>query len=381
MFALLITLSWMVAAQQRRVLYPADKAKLVISASPKYDPGVHDWTGMFGAAVESHLGMPMSNAVYTPNDNPASPYDSEGITTWDDGYPAPQDLGDYHAWWDPRDGIARHPVLIVEDMEIGYAKYVDFVLPNCERLLAKFREYDAPIIWTNWVRRAEDGNWGALDRFYGPEGTSNEENPMFIYGKEGTDTLPRLAPLNDDEYSRTIRSLHLSKFADLDQNGRLILYNMLKNWGVDTIVLTGAWTDDCILATVYDAVDKYDFDVILVEDAVATTTLQHGNALKISRAGLCIVTTTQDVLSLLDQSFGDEQAGYLVMPPAYRARTSLFARITAHRTHAVLSIQAAVGLTLVCSLLSAALVAGFYRRRRFGAAEKTVTYHTVAHEA
>jgi len=155
---------------------------------------------------------------------------------------------------------------------------VDYVLPNVAKLLAKFRAAEAPVVWTNWVRTPGDGHYGALDRFYGPEGTTNAENPMYVYGKDATDTLPSLAPLNDDEYSRTIRSLHLSKFADRDARGELILYPLLKSWGVDTVVLTGAWTDDCILATVYDAVDKYDLDVVLVQDAVATATRNHGNS-------------------------------------------------------------------------------------------------------
>ena len=96
-----------------------------------------------------------------------------------------------------------------------------------------------------------------------------------------------------------IESNHLSKFADLDGSGREILYPMLKApppppsgsplllpsssppspfplsltprsvlapsvpapdppqaWGVDTIVLLGSWTDDCIAATAFDAVDR-----------------------------------------------------------------------------------------------------------------------------
>lgn len=114
-------------SRERRILYSASKEKLVISASPALDPGVRDYTHKFGDAVISHKGLKMSNAFYVPNDDPPSPYDGEGITTWDDAYPAPAMLGDYRAWWNPRDGIPRHPVLIIEDMEIGYAKYVNYV--------------------------------------------------------------------------------------------------------------------------------------------------------------------------------------------------------------------------------------------------------------
>lgn len=37
---------------------------------------------------------------------------------------------------------------------------------------------------------------------------------------------------------------------------------MLKAWGVDTVVLVGAWTDDCIAATAFDAVDRYGLDMV-----------------------------------------------------------------------------------------------------------------------
>lgn len=115
------------ASRARRILYSASEDKLVINASPDFDPGVHDYTHKFGDAIKSHKGLKMSNAFYMPNDDPPTPYDGEGITTWDDAHPAPDPLGDYRAWWNPRDGIPRHPVLIIEDMEIGYAKYVDYV--------------------------------------------------------------------------------------------------------------------------------------------------------------------------------------------------------------------------------------------------------------
>lgn len=220
------------------------------------------------------------------------------------------------------------------------------------------------------MRRADDNLYGALDRFYGPEGTTNEENPMFVYGTKATDTLTALLPINDDEFTRTIRSLHLSKFADLDENGKLILFNLLKSWGVDTVVLTGAWTDDCILATVYDAVDKYDLDVIMVEDGVATSTRQHGNALKISRAGLCYVATTQDVLDLLDESFNTTRGTttpYFNIDPKYVSReksTSFFSRTYPTKKSDINANTLLVFATgFITCFVPAMLVAAYFHRK------------------
>ena len=72
-----------------------------------------------------------------------------------------------------------------------------------------------------------------------------------------------------------IISYHLSKFADYDEEGREILFPMLEAWGVNTIVLCGAWTDSCLCTTVFDAIDKYGYDVILVNNGCASATV-HG---------------------------------------------------------------------------------------------------------
>lgn len=285
-----------------------EQQSVLISASAKFDPGTKDSTGQFAGLLAAHRGEAMSNVEYVPNDDPKSPYDGKGIPTYDDAHPAPDPLGDYSSYWHLRDGVKRKPVLIVEDMEGGYFEYVDYVIPRSVKILSKFRELGLPVIWTNWVRKAGDGYYGALDRFYGPQGIDNEENPCYIYGETGPETVGALAPQSLDEFSRTIMSLHLSKFADLDDRGRHILYPLLKKWGVDTVIIIGAWTDDCVLATAYDAVDKYGFDTVLVEDAVATSTLAQGSALDIAGAGLANVVKADELVSILDD-------GVFSMPP------------------------------------------------------------------
>ena len=66
------------------------------------------------------------------------------------------------------------------------------------------------------------------------------------YMPEGTETMESLKPITDDEKSLSIKSMHLSKFADKYADGTDILYPMLRKWGVDTVVVIGAWTEDCI---------------------------------------------------------------------------------------------------------------------------------------
>jgi len=83
-------------------------------------------------------------------------------------------------------------------------------------------------------------------------------------------------------------SIHLSKFADYDDQGREIVFPMLEAWGVNTIVLCGAWTDDCLATTVFDAVDKYGYDVILVNDGCATATIHGGKMMEVMYAAVAL---------------------------------------------------------------------------------------------
>jgi nicotinamidase-related amidase len=85
---------------------------------------------------------------------------------------------------------------------------------------------------------------------------------MYVYGAGAADTVAELAPLSAVEEGRTIKSIHLSKFADRDANGTEILDPMLQGWGVDTVVVVGSWTEDCVLATAFDGSDRHGYDMV-----------------------------------------------------------------------------------------------------------------------
>jgi len=275
-------------------------ARAQLVASARFDPGTRDFTGLFAAAVAAHGDEAMTNVEYVANDFPKTVFDQEGIPQFDDAFEAPDPLALYDVAWNLTDGVARHPVLVVEDMELGYDEYVRYVLPHSLRILEAFRERKWPVVWTNWMRRADDGYYGSVDRYYGPRGIANEENPMYIYGEDATGTVGSLKAKSPPELRRTIQSLHLSKFADLDNDGQPILYPLLKSWGVDTLVIIGAWTEDCVLATVYDAADKFGFDVVLVSDAVATASDLNGAAIRVAKGTLVNLLNTTELLHDLD---------------------------------------------------------------------------------
>lgn len=257
-----------------------------IFPSGKHDPGLRDLFGCAAQERDRQGGEKMRNVIVHSND--------KGIVTsaYPDTYPCADTLFEISAYYKIEER-KRNYVLVIEDMENGYGKYINHCIPQVKALINLFRKLKLPIVWTNWSRQPGDGHDGALDRYYGPQGIKDEMNPCYTYGENCTGTVDELAPITDDEKSCSIASLHLSKFADLDENGREILFPMLEAWGVNTIVLTGAWTDDCMTATGFDATDKYGYDVILVTDAVATATI-NGDIGSDVLGGSCTLNMTSE---------------------------------------------------------------------------------------
>jgi len=197
--------------------------------------------------------------------------------------------------------IKRNYVLVIEDMEKAYAKYVNHCIPQVKSLIQVFREQKLPIVWTNWARRSDDGLYNAVDRFYGCQGVTKKANLAYVYGEDAADTVDELAPQGEDEMSRSIVSMHLSKFADLDEEGREILFPMLEAWGTNTIVLCGAWLDSCLVTTIFDAVDKYGYDVILVNNGSATASLYGGNMMEALYAACCCNLSSEQIIEHLEK--------------------------------------------------------------------------------
>jgi nicotinamidase-related amidase len=92
---------------------------------------------------------------------------------------------------------------------------------------------------------------------------------FFIKGDEGSDIHDAVAhfegePIVYKHYPNSFRETNLLE--------------MLKEWGVERIVITGMMTHMCVDATARAAVDL-GFKIIIAEDACATRDLKHGDTL------------------------------------------------------------------------------------------------------
>jgi nicotinamidase-related amidase len=231
------------------------------------------------------------------------------------GGPHGQPLSFWAAW-----NLADRPrriALLLDDCQEEYRPYAEGILPNLIKLVKAFRTAQAQedgvcITWSAWTRTFDDGISNAMDRWYGPKGLrpDNPENAVYVFtGADGMKPLAEIAP-TDQEVSDGwfYHGKHLDMFWNFTADGKSYLDEKLKAIGIDTIVIAGLWTDECILSTAY-AGSSRGYDVVLVGDAVATATANQQQALTIANSTVAKVLSTNDVIHYMEQDFVSGEPG------------------------------------------------------------------------
>lgn len=211
----------------------------------------------------------------------------------------------------------RRIALLLDDCQEEYRPYAGGILPNMSALVNTFRQTQLKsdgvrIMWSAWTRTFDDGISNAMDRWYGPKGLRPEdpENAVYVFtGAPGMKPLAEIAP-TDQEVSDGwfYHGKHLDMFWNFDENGNSYLDKKLKEVGIDTIVLVGLWTDECILSTAY-AGNSRGYDVVVVSDAVATATENQEIALKVAQSTVAKVLSTDEVITYMNNDFITGKSG------------------------------------------------------------------------
>ncbi len=172
-----------------------------------------------------------------------------------------------------------------ERWEPFFKKIDDTVLPCNKRILDAFRANHMNVCFAKIISHKKDGSDRSLDQ----KGTGF--NALHVMeGDWGGDIVPELAPQEDELiFTKTTDSVVTGT------NLRLLLNNM----GIDTVVVTGVLTDQCVSSTVRTLADE-SFKVWLVEDAcmAATEEIQR-NELEILNNIYCHVINTEELLAAL----------------------------------------------------------------------------------
>lgn len=163
----------------------------------------------------------------------------------------------------------------------------DITIPNNIKLLKFFRDNNMIVTFGRIACLREDGE----DR--SPVQKSEGWNNMLLYVNGfAAQMIEPLTPLSNE--------IVVNKTTDSVTTGTNYL-QLLRNMGVETVVVTGIVTDQCVASTVRGLADD-GFKVICVEDACAAGDIElHNNELKIMNIIYCDVLSTNDTIDTIQK--------------------------------------------------------------------------------
>ena len=155
----------------------------------------------------------------------------------------------------------------------------DVVLPNLKQLIDAFRRAGAEIMYTVIENLTKDGRDRSLDY----------KLSDFFVGKDSWEAkvLEVVAPADDD--------IVLPKTSSGVFNSTNIEY-LLRNMGIETLVVTGFLTDQCVDHTIRDAADRGFYPICVADACASHSQVLHDNALE-AFGGYCRTMTTDEVLA------------------------------------------------------------------------------------
>lgn len=185
---------------------------------------------------------------------------------------------------EPTEAQRRH----AERWEQFYRAIDDVVVPNNERILEAFRARGMSVNFARIACLKRNGADRSLVQ------RSSGFNDLLVPADDPLGQIvPSLAPLDDE-----IVFLKTTDSAVTGTNMALLFRNM----GIDTVVCTGVFTDQCVSGTVRALADQ-SFNVWLIEDAcrAATEELQAAE-LAILNNIYCHVISTDELIDALDRA-------------------------------------------------------------------------------
>lgn len=193
----------------------------------------------------------------------------------------------------PQCGVAQMLVERSPDVADYYIPRLRSTIGNTRRLLDRFRELNREVVFTRHGALLSDGrDMIARRRQRDDDAIQQTDRPtLWSKGSFEHDVVAELAPRPDE--------LVIDKNASSAFNGTGI-DQLLRNLGLETLVVTGMATDMCVETTARDAADR-GYNVIVVEDATATFFPEHHAAALSAMARVYTkVLTTDQVLDGLN---------------------------------------------------------------------------------
>ena len=170
----------------------------------------------------------------------------------------------------PDCGVARMLAEKYPDVASYYLPRLRSAIGNSRRLLDAFREAKREVVFTRHGALLADGrDMIARRRQRDADSVEQTDTPtLWSRGSFEHEIVSDLTPLDDE--------LVIDKNASSPFNGTGI-DQLLRNLGLDTLIVVGMATDMCVETTARDAADR-GYNVIVVEDATATFFAEHHRA-------------------------------------------------------------------------------------------------------
>jgi len=130
------------------------------------------------------------------------------------------------------------------------------MVPKLAEALRICRSAGIRVIYTAHVHRRDGSDMGLFDDMHPPIAS----RAALVDGTPGADIYPDLAPRPDEH---VIKKHRYSGFFGTD------LDIILREWGVDTVIISGTTTENCCHATARDAMFR-NYRVVFLSDATAT---------------------------------------------------------------------------------------------------------------
>ncbi|MBN9082787.1 MAG: isochorismatase [Rhizobiales bacterium 62-17] len=155
-------------------------------------------------------------------------------------------------------------VCIVVDMQNDFvangaklqSKQAHDMVPKLAQTLKAYREKGIRIIYTAHVHRKDGSDMGLYDDLYGPIA----DRSSLVDGSTGAEIYNDLAPAAGEHI---IKKHRYSGFFGTD------LDIILREWGIETVIVTGTTTENCCHATARDAM-FHNYKVVFLSDCTGT---------------------------------------------------------------------------------------------------------------
>ncbi len=168
-----------------------------------------------------------------------------------------------------------------------YERYESVIIPNLQKMIALCRRTGMEVTYAKIQGHKSDGRDRSLD-----QKMTGFNQFLVTEGDHRGEIIAEIAPQKDD--------IVVTKTTDSALTGtnlRLILYNM----GIDTVIVTGTMTDQCVSCTVRDLADE-SFKVWLIEDGcLAGSQRLHEHELEVLNNIYCHVITTEELIEAVEK--------------------------------------------------------------------------------